>query len=303
MTMSLPDGEPEAGPWRAEPVSAVFGTLAEAGSPGGRPRVIAVDGRSSSGKTTLAGRLAACEAHTHVVHTDDIAWHHSMFGWADLLTEEILRPVRSGHAVSFRPPAWDTRGRPGTIDVPAGVSTVIVEGVGSARRELVDEFDASVWVQSDLPTMDRRNMARGGRRGAVAVRARAVDVGGDSIPRGTAVVESSNFDRGRYADDAARPGHRTRRRISRVAVMWHGSGENRHPAKSLAARGGGLPHVAPALRRPAGASCPWQTPQQVLEGIMGSTSSHQVAASRSPSDMRTAAVTADAYQTRPPPTH
>jgi hypothetical protein len=160
MTMSLPDGEPEAGPWRAEPVSAVFGTLAEAGSPVGRPRVIVVDGRSSSGKTTLAGRLAACEAHAHVVHTDDIAWQHSMFGWADLLTEEILRPVRSGQAVSFRPPAWDTRGRPGTIDVPAGVSTVIVEGVGSARRELVDEFDASVWVQSDLPTMDRRNMAR-----------------------------------------------------------------------------------------------------------------------------------------------
>ena len=78
MTMSLPDGEPEAGPWRAEPVSAVFGTLAEAGSPVGRPRVIVVDGRSSGGKTTLAGQLAACEAQAHVVHTDDIAWHHSM---------------------------------------------------------------------------------------------------------------------------------------------------------------------------------------------------------------------------------
>ena len=161
MAMSLPDGEPEAGPWRAEPVLAVFAGLAEAaGSPVGRPRVIAIDGRSSSGKTTLASRLAACEANAHVVHTDDTAWHHSIFGWADLLTEGILRPVRSGQAVSFRPPAWHARGRLGTIDVPAGVSTVIVEGVGAARRELVDEFDASVWVQSDLPTMDRRNMAR-----------------------------------------------------------------------------------------------------------------------------------------------
>ena len=161
MTMSLPQGEPEAGPWRVESVRAVFRTLAEAaGSPAGRPRVIAVDGRSSSGKTTLASRLAACEANAHVVHTDDIAWHHSIFGWDDLLRNEILRPVRSGGAASFRPPAWQARGRPGTIGVSAGLATLIVEGVGAARRELAEEFDASVWVQSDLPAMDRRNMAR-----------------------------------------------------------------------------------------------------------------------------------------------
>jgi hypothetical protein len=161
MTMSLPDGEPEAGPWRVEPVSAVFGALAEAtGSPVGRPRIIAVDGRRSSGKTTLASRLATCEPNAHVVHTDDIAWNHSIFGWADLLTEEIPAPVRRGQAVSFRPPAWHARGWPGTIDVPAGMSTVIVEGVGAARKELVDEFDASIWVQSDLLMLDQRNMAR-----------------------------------------------------------------------------------------------------------------------------------------------
>jgi hypothetical protein len=161
MTMTLPVGEPEAGPWRVEPVSAVIRLLADAaGSPTTGPRIIVVDGRSSSGKTTLAGRLAACDENAHVVHTDDIAWRHSIFGWADLLTEQILRPVRRGQAVTFRPPAWAAHDRPGSIDVPARVSTLIVEGVGVARRELADLTDASVWVQSKLAVLDRRNLAR-----------------------------------------------------------------------------------------------------------------------------------------------
>jgi hypothetical protein len=39
----------------------------------------AVDGRSSSGKTTLAARVQAAVAGSAVVHTDDIAWWHSRF--------------------------------------------------------------------------------------------------------------------------------------------------------------------------------------------------------------------------------
>jgi hypothetical protein len=163
MTMTLPDGEPEAGHWRIEPISAVVRLLTEAaGSRASRTRVIAVDGRSSSGKTTLAVRLAASIENSHVVHTDDLAWHHSIFGWVDLLTDGILERVRRGVAVSFRPPAWEARDRPGAIEVPAGISTLIVEGVGVGRRELADVVDASVWVQSDLATMDQRNLIRVG---------------------------------------------------------------------------------------------------------------------------------------------
>ena len=54
--------------------------------------VLAVDGRSSSGKTTLAARLQDAVTSSAVVHTDDIAWWHSRFGWADLLIEGVLVP-------------------------------------------------------------------------------------------------------------------------------------------------------------------------------------------------------------------
>jgi hypothetical protein len=166
MPMTLPDGEAEAGPWRVEPITTVARLLADAAKiPTAGPRVIAIDGRSSSGKTTLAGRLAACNETTFVVHTDDIAWHHSIFGWVDLLVEGVLQPVWHEQPVSFRPPAWGARSRPGSIEVPVGISTLIVEGVGAARRELADMIDASVWVQSDIAVTNERNLTRLGAGG------------------------------------------------------------------------------------------------------------------------------------------
>jgi hypothetical protein len=130
-----------------------------------RPVVLAVDGRSSSGKTTLAARLRHAVTGSAVVHTDDIAWWHSRFGWADLLVEGILTPSRSGRAVSFRPPPWDERQRQGTIEVPAGCLLLIIEGVGAARRESAHLIDGTIWVQSDEGETERRNLARVGQPG------------------------------------------------------------------------------------------------------------------------------------------
>jgi hypothetical protein len=116
MTLQLAPDEPEAGPWRAEPLTAAAATVMQPGhgkGAGRRPFVLAVDGRSSSGKTTLAGRLRDVMAGSAVVHTDDIAWWHSRFGWADLLIDGVLLPARAGQPVTFRPPQWDQRQRRG----------------------------------------------------------------------------------------------------------------------------------------------------------------------------------------------
>jgi len=168
MTLRLAPGEPEAGPWRAELMTVVAATVMRLGQGRGarhRPVVLAVDGRSSSGKTTLAARLRHVVNRSAVVHTDDIAWWHSRFGWADLLIEGILTPVRAGRSVSFRPPPWDERQRPGAIEVPAGCSLLIIEGVGAARRESAHLIDVAVWVQSDERETERRNLNRVGQPG------------------------------------------------------------------------------------------------------------------------------------------
>jgi hypothetical protein len=148
-------GESPAGAWRAVPVGEVLELL-------GRPRVVAVDGRSGGGKTTVAERLAAAVPGATVLHTDDVAWNHAFFDWADLMREGILAPLRAGRDVAYRPPAWDERGRAGAITAPAGSPLVIVEGVGIGRRELSAYVDALVWVQTDEDEARRRGLLRDG---------------------------------------------------------------------------------------------------------------------------------------------
>jgi hypothetical protein len=144
MTLQLAPEEPEAGPWRVEPLTALVQILAQP-RPGqvvsGRPLIVAIDGRSNSGKTTLAGRIGAAVGRAVVIHTDEIAWMHSRFGWDDLLVDGILVPLHQGRAVGYRPPRWVEHGREGSIEVPASCPLVIIEGDGAGRREVTDLID------------------------------------------------------------------------------------------------------------------------------------------------------------------
>jgi hypothetical protein len=168
VVLQLAPDEPQAEAWRAERLTTVIASLmqlSQSRGAVGRPVVLAVDGRSSSGKTTLAARLADAVAGSAMVHTDDVAWQHSRFGWADLLNEGVLIPARAGQPVVFRPPAWDEHQREGTIWVPAGCPLLIIEGVGAARRESACLTDAAIWVQSDEREIERRSRARVGKPG------------------------------------------------------------------------------------------------------------------------------------------
>lgn len=159
--MELGPGEPAAGPWHVEPLEVFARRVAEAaGTPSGRPRIVAVDGRGGGGKTALAGRLGRALRPAAVVHSDDVAWGHSRFGWSDLMIAGVLEPLRAGRAVRFRPPGWDRDARDGRIEVAAGLSTVVVEGVGVGRRELAAFADAVIWVQSDYAEARRRGLRR-----------------------------------------------------------------------------------------------------------------------------------------------
>ena len=126
----------------------------------GRPAVLAIDGRSNNGKTTLAARIGELVPGSVVIHTDDIAWEHSRFGWADLLIDGILVPAHHGRAVSYRPPRWDEHGREGSIEVPDGCPLLIIEGDGAGRREVAHLIDTLIWVQADERETARRTDAR-----------------------------------------------------------------------------------------------------------------------------------------------
>ncbi|MCA0454470.1 MAG: hypothetical protein LCI00_10885 [Chloroflexi bacterium] len=163
MKMNLAPGEPHAGLWRVIPISEFVQTVFDSSQKRqNRPWIVAVDGRSGSGKSTLANRLHRAVLNSAVVHTDDVAWHHSFFGWSDLLIEGILKPLRLGEAVSYQPPGWQPHGRTGSITIPAGLDLIIIEGVGASRTEVMPYIDRSMWVQSDFDEAKRRCIARDG---------------------------------------------------------------------------------------------------------------------------------------------
>jgi hypothetical protein len=163
VSLQLAPEEPEAAPWRVELLSTLINGIVQ-GRAGeavvGRPVVVAVDGRSNSGKTTLAARVSRAVPGAVVVHTDDIAWEHSRFGWADLLVDGILVPANEGRSVSYRPPRWVERGREGSIEVPPDCPLLVVEGDGAGRQEVGHLIDAVIWVQSDEREAERRRLSR-----------------------------------------------------------------------------------------------------------------------------------------------
>lgn len=155
------DEEPAFGPWRVVRLARFVDLVHETvGAPSGRAPVLAIDGLSASGKTTLARRLQQAIPGAATVHTDDVAWCQSCFDWVALLTEGVLDPLRLGRSVAYRPPAWEQRDRPGAITVPEAARLVMVEGVGAGRRELADHVDGIVWVHADRDATRRRDAAR-----------------------------------------------------------------------------------------------------------------------------------------------
>ena len=78
MNMKLGPGEPLAGPWRVTPIRDLVRLLFGADrARDGRPWILAVDGRSGSGKSTVAALLHRSVPASAIVHTDDVTWHHS----------------------------------------------------------------------------------------------------------------------------------------------------------------------------------------------------------------------------------
>jgi hypothetical protein len=124
------------------------------------PFLLAIDGRSSNGKSTLAGRIAVLTPASAVVHTDDLAWWHSRLGWDDLLLTEVIAPLGRGDPVDYRPTPWVERRRAGSIRLPAGLDLVVIEGVGAGRSTLAGSMGAIIWVQADLDVSEHRNRRR-----------------------------------------------------------------------------------------------------------------------------------------------
>jgi uridine kinase len=146
------------------------------------PVVVAIDGRSASGKTTLALWLAA-ELGATLVHMDDFyrdmpepaRWLlrpaqgvEQFFDW-QRLRREALEPLSRGHAVSYRGYDWDAGGGlSAEHHVVEAAAVVILEGVYAARPELDDLVHLRVLVDASPERRARRRLERADHQGLEA---------------------------------------------------------------------------------------------------------------------------------------
>ena len=133
--------------------------------PTDKPVIIAVDGRSGAGKTTLAVELAALLREHHTVslfHLEDIypGWHGLADGQQRYL-ETVLQPLTRGERAAWTAWDWEQNGD-GERRFTEPAEIVVVEGVGAAHAAARELTDVVIWIQAEAVDRRIRAIARDG---------------------------------------------------------------------------------------------------------------------------------------------
>jgi para-aminobenzoate synthetase len=128
----------------------------------GATRVVAIDGRSGAGKTSLAAALGG-QLDAPVVSLEGLygGWDGLERG-IDLLVSEVLEPLAAGQPA--RVPSYDWVARewaePAVLEPP---EVLIVEGVGAGARRAAASASLLVWLEVPAPTRKKRALERDGQ--------------------------------------------------------------------------------------------------------------------------------------------
>jgi uridine kinase len=150
----------------------VLDLLATAPARAGQTRVLAVDGHSGTGKTTLAGELKSALDHAPgrpadvpVVHLDSI-----YPGWDGLaesiprLLEWVLEPLAAGRPPRYRRYDWVRNEYAEWVDVRVDPHdpVLIIEGAGAGSLPCAPYLSLLVWLEAPAALRYERAITRDG---------------------------------------------------------------------------------------------------------------------------------------------
>ncbi|MEO4054838.1 AAA family ATPase [Solibacillus sp. CAU 1738] len=136
--------------------------------------LIGIDGCGGSGKSTFAGKIKEEISNVTIVHKDDFYLPSSQiinthptnkpigadYDWKRLLNQ-VLEPISQEKEGYYQRYDWETDSLAEWHTVPVG-GIVIIEGVYSIRKELVDKYDFKIWVDCPRETRLSRGLDRDG---------------------------------------------------------------------------------------------------------------------------------------------
>lgn len=122
----------------------------------GSVRLVAVDGPSGAGKTTVARavveRLRARGVDVGLIGTDEFATWDDPVSWWPRLAQGVLDELAHGRSGRYRRTDWSTGvPRPGESIVVAVPEVLVVEGVSAGRRSVRPRLSLLCWVECGTP--------------------------------------------------------------------------------------------------------------------------------------------------------
>jgi hypothetical protein len=148
-----------AGDRTAEHVAAIVSLVDAREARCGPTHLVAIDGPSGAGKTTLAAEVAAALA-APTVHMDDLypGWD-GLRAATERLQSWVVAPLRSGHPARYRRWDWAAGRYADWVQLPVS-EVIVVEGCGSGAMPAGDALSALVWVEADEGVRKARGLAR-----------------------------------------------------------------------------------------------------------------------------------------------
>ncbi|BCY10755.1 uridine kinase [Actinoplanes sp. L3-i22] len=124
-------------------------------------RIVGVDGRSGTGKSFLAGRLATLLAAPIIEIDDFVSWDR-FAGWWPRFEEQVLVPLLAGRDATYQARDWtDWYGSTlGDWKTQPWAPTIILEGVTCTRRDTIGRLTYAVWVDAPAELRLARGLAR-----------------------------------------------------------------------------------------------------------------------------------------------
>jgi pantothenate kinase-related protein Tda10 len=139
----------------------LIAALLAAPASAGATRVLAIDGRSGSGKSTIAREIAG-RLEAPLVSLEDLygGWDGLEHG-IERARSELLEPLARGQAAAVPRYDWQAGnwGEAWTLAPPA---LLVLEGVGAGARALAPHISVLAWLELDASSRRRLALERDG---------------------------------------------------------------------------------------------------------------------------------------------